>query len=301
MMTRQRKQIYLGIIAVLLGLLVAWYVWAFVVSSRTSSMQFDGERALADVQTQVYFGARVPGSPAHARTVDWIRQELEAAGWQVEIQQAEVMGHSLQNIRASRGSTPPDFILGAHYDSRIHADRDPDPAKRTQPVPGANDGASGVAVLLELARTLPADHSPLWLVFFDGEDNGDIPGWDWLLGSRAFVASMDVRPKGMILLDMVGDEDLSIPMESFSDPSLRTSLWNAAARLGHADIFVPQIKYSVEDDHVPFMEAGIPAVDIIDLDYRYWHTTADLPEHVSAHSLQTVGEVILTWLMDQHP
>ena len=214
--------LYLGIIGALFLLVLAWYLWAFRLGERNSNATFDGMRAYSDVQTQVAFGPRTPGSVAHARTVDWIRQQLESAGWRVEIQQAQAMGHSIQNIRAYRTDAEPTFILGAHYDSRIYANHDPDPNKWSQPVPGADDGASGVAVLLELARTLPSDSVPLWLVFFDAEDNGDIPGWDWLLGSKAFVANMHVRPKAMILVDMVGDRDLSIPMESNSDPALRT-------------------------------------------------------------------------------
>jgi glutaminyl-peptide cyclotransferase len=295
-MTRRRKAIYLGSIGALFLLVLAWYLWSFRLGRINSTDNFDGTRAYADVKTQVAFGPRIPGTPAHARTLDWMRQQLESAGWRVEIQQAQSMGHTIQNLRAYRTDAPPELIIGAHYDSRIYANRDLDPKKWTQPVPGANDGASGVAILLEMARTLPSNSVPVWLVFFDAEDNGDIPGWDWLLGSRAFVAGLQVHPKGMILLDMVGDQDLSIPMESNSDPALRTSIWNTAARLGHGGVFVPHTKYTIEDDHLPFIQAGIPSVDIIDLDYAYWHTTSDLPEHVSAKSLQNVGDVLSTWL-----
>ena len=300
-MSRRRIALYLGLIAAIFAILLAWYLWAFVVEARNISEKFDGARAYEDVKAQVGFGPRIPGSQAHARTLDWIRQELESAGWHVEIQQTESMGHPIQNIRAYRTEAAPQVLLGAHYDSRIYASEDPDPTKRMQPVPGADDGASGVAVLLELARTLPRDSVPVWLVFFDAEDNGKIPGWDWLLGSRAFADSLRVRPKQMILLDMIGDEDLSVPMEGNSDLALRTSIWNTAARLGYGDIFLPEAKYSIEDDHLPFIEAGIPSVDIIDLDYSYWHTTSDLPEHVSAMSLQVVGNVLWNWLLEQSP
>lgn len=299
-MTRRRILIYLGAILVLFMGMLAWYGVAFMRGQQNASTTFDGARAYQDVKTQVAFGPRIPGTPAHAKTVEWIKQQLESAGWSVEIQQTELMGHPIQNIRAYRGEAAPQIILGAHYDTRIYASRDPDPARQTQPVPGADDGASGVAVLLELARTLPSDGPPVWLVFFDAEDNGEIPGWDWLLGSKAFVAGMKVKPKAMVLLDMVGQENLSIPMESYSDPALRAEIWDTAAKLGYGSIFVPRTKYSIEDDHLPFINAGIPAVDIIDIDYPYWHTTSDLPEHVSARSLQIVGEVVSAWVQGQH-
>ncbi len=298
-MTARRILIYLGAILVLFVGMLAWYGAAFVRGQQNASSSFDGERAYEDVKAQVAFGPRIPGTPAHAKTVEWIKQQLESAGWSVEIQQTEAMGHPIQNIRAYRGNAEPEIILGAHYDTRIYASRDPDPAKQTQPVPGADDGASGVAVLLELARSLPSDTPPVWLVFFDAEDNGDIPGWDWLLGSKAFVAGMQARPKAMVLLDMVGQENLSIPMESYSDPALRQAIWSTAARLGYGSVFVARTGYSIEDDHLPFINAGIPAADIIDIDYPYWHTTSDLPEHVSARSLQIVGEVVSAWVRDQ--
>ncbi len=299
MMTVRRKAIYLGVIAALLLAVLAWYAVAYVQAQRRVPTTFDGARAYADVQAQVAFGPRIPGTEAHAQEVAWIRQQLQAAGWQVEIQQAQLMGHPIEDIRAYRSAAAPRYILGAHYDSRIYADQDPDPSKQTQPVPGADDGASGVAVLLELARTLPQNGVPVWLVFFDAEDNGKIPGWDWLLGSRAFVAGIKVHPQGMILLDMVGQNNLSIPMEGNSDETLRKEIWNKAASLGYGNVFIPRVKYTIEDDHLPFVQAGIPAVDIIDIDYPYWHTTSDLPQYVSPRSLQIVGEVVSGWLGDQ--
>jgi glutaminyl-peptide cyclotransferase len=300
-MSKSRTRLYLAAIGVLLLLVSIWYLSAFLQRSALPSGAFDGARALRDVETQVAFGPRTPNSTAHAKVLDWMKTELMSAGWQVQIQSLVSQGHPVLNLIAFRSPQPPQILLGAHYDSRIHADRDPNPALHDQPVPGADDGASGVAVLIGLGRSLPRNSVPVWLVFFDAEDNGNIPGWDWLLGSKSFVANMTARPQEMILVDMVGDRDLNIPMEAYSDPRLRASIWQTAAGLGYGAVFLPTVKYRIEDDHLPFVQAGIPAVDIIDLDYAYWHTTSDTPDHVSAQSLQTVGNVLRTWLMQQSP
>jgi len=244
------------------------------------------------------FGPRTPGSIAHTRTITWMESELHKAGWQVTIQDATEMGHPLQNVIANQTSATPQIILGAHYDSRLFADQDPGPG-RNAPVPGADDGASGVAVLLELARSLPRDILPTELVFFDAEDDGGFAGWDWLLGSRAFVASLTIRPREAVVLDMVGDANLNIYMECNSNIALSQAIWAQAAALGYAKQFIPHAKYCMLDDHTPFLQAGIPAVDIIDFDYPYWHTAADTADKVSAQSLQTVGRTVLAWLIAQ--
>jgi glutaminyl-peptide cyclotransferase len=298
-MTRRRVFIYLGFIGLLLLSFGFWYAWAFVLYRQSASLKFDGERAYNDVKTQVSFGPRVPGSVAHSRELDWLRTSLESKGWQVQIQQSQSLGHPIQNLVAYRSDKPPEFILGAHYDSRIYADHDPDPAKQTQPTPGANNGGSGVAVLLELARSLPADSQPVWLVFFDAEDNGKIPGWDWTLGSKAFVSGMTVKPQAMVLVDMVGGTGATFYMDGNSDTQLRNSIWDTAARLGYKDIFIPNVKYNILDDHIPFIQAGIPSVDIIDIDDKYWLTASDTPDHVSPRSLQAVGSVLWNWLTGQ--
>jgi Zn-dependent M28 family amino/carboxypeptidase len=269
-------------------------------SVSVAPVEFDGERAYEDVLAQMEFGPRTPGSPAHAAAVDWMLAELQAAGWQASVQEAEWDGQLVRNVVAERGNGAPWILLGAHYDSRIYADRDPDPARQEGPVPGANDGASGVAVLLEIARVLPADHpGRVTVVLFDAEDNGGIPGWEWIMGSRAYAASLDENPDAMILVDLVGDADLSLPYDGNSDEALREEIWALAAEMGYGDIFIPEVKYTVLDDHVPFLERGIPAVDIIDLDYEYWHTTEDTADKVSVESLQVVGEVLLAWLLGQ--
>jgi glutaminyl-peptide cyclotransferase len=295
-MNKRTVTIYLTFIGLLLILVLGLYAASFI-NRQPDSVSFDGSRALADVQTQVDFGPRIPGTAGHDQIREWIRTELESAGWVVEVQQTERMGHPIYNIIAKRNAEPPQIILGAHYDTRMYADHDLEPGKQAEPVPGANDGASGVAVLLELARTLPEDSVPTWLVFFDTEDNGNIEGWDWILGSRAFAEEITVQPRAVVIVDMIGDADLNIYLEKNSNSEIRAEIWSAAASLGYADKFINEEKFGMLDDHTPFLEKGIPAVDIIDFDYPYWHTTQDTPDKVSAESLKAVGDTLLHWIM----
>ena len=285
-------------IKVVIGALhIALAVWGVFLLIHPP-VHFNGQRAYQDVLVQVAFGPRVPDSFAHAETITYIQNELRKTGWQSQIQATTWQGFALKNIIASRTDQTPQIILGAHYDSRMLADQDPGPG-RFAPVPGANDGASGVAVLLELARTLPKDSLPVWLVFFDAEDDGGIAGRDWIMGSQAFVAALPFHPRAAIIVDMVGDADLNIYIERNSNAALVAEIWRQAARLGFEQQFIPTVKYSMEDDHTPFLKAGIPAVDIIDFDYPYWHTAADTPDKVSPKSLQIVGETLRTWVIGQ--
>jgi glutaminyl-peptide cyclotransferase len=269
---------------------------------------FDGQKAWDDVAYQVSLGARIPDSPAHQQVENWIVKEIQSAGWQAELQNDTMMGHPVHNIVAKFGQGRPWVIVAAHYDSRLKADQDPDPQKLSQPVPAANDGASGVAVLLELARILPSQmnssggtslpgYRQIWLVFLDAEDNGDIPGWDWILGSKSFVGSLQDKPDAAVVIDMIGDANLDIYKELNSNPQLTDQIWGQADRLGYSQYFIPQPKYRMLDDHIPFLDAGIPAVDIIDFDYPYWHTTSDTADKVSAQSLKIVGDTLLAWLI----
>ena len=256
--------------------------------------------ALEHIAYQLSLGPRIPGSLGHDQLVEWLQAELEGQGWAAHVQETTLLEHPIRNVIAKRGEAglgDPWIIIGAHYDTRIYADHDNDPQKRNQPVPGANDGASGVAVLLELARTIPTDYpGEIWLVFFDAEDNGRIAGWDWILGSRAFVDELEGQPDAVVIVDMIGDADLNIKMEQNSDSRLTLELWEQAAALGYSDHFIFLPGYRMLDDHTPFLEAGIPAVDIIDFDYPYWHTTEDTLDKVSADSLQVIGDTLIAWL-----
>lgn len=261
---------------------------------------FDGERAYADVAAQVNLGPRIPGSTAHRAAIDYFTAELTKADWQVELQELEFSGQPVRNVIAKRGSGKGGWVIfGAHYDSRMIADQENDPVNAARPVPGANDGASGAAVLLELARSLPKNlDREIWLVFFDSEDQGNLPGWDWILGSSALAASLPATklPESVIIVDMIGDADLNIYMERNSDGEITREIWETAADLGYASVFIPEYKFSMTDDHTPFLQRGIPAVDLIDFDYPHWHTTQDTIDKVSTASLDIVGDTLFEWV-----
>ena len=259
---------------------------------------FNGERAYKDVKYQVSLGPRIPGTMGQDQILQWLNDELTKYKWNVELQVHKIKGKTITNLVANRGEDGIYILLGAHYDTRIYADRDPDPGLRNLPVPGANDGGSGVAVLLEIARILPDNlPKPVQIVFFDAEDNGGIGDWDWIVGSRVYVQQMEVPPEAAIIVDMVGDADLKLYKEHNSNVELMEQIWEQARLLGFEEVFLPEYKFSVLDDHTPFIEAGIPAVDIIDLDYPYWHTTADTADKVSIESLQIVGDTLLAWIL----
>jgi len=262
-------------------------------------VEFNADRAYQDVEYQLSLGPRIPGTSGHEQILDWMESELEAENWQVERQELSINGKNVINLIASRG-VGEYILLGAHYDTRILADHDPDPSLKDDPVPGANDGASGVAVLMEIARTLP-ENLPvaIKLVFFDAEDNGGIDDWDWILGSRAFVRELVDKPSAAIIVDMIGDADLEVYYERNSDIALMEQIWQQARNLGYENIFIPEYRHSMLDDHTPFIEAGISAVDLIDFNYPYWHTTSDTLDKVSPESLKAIGDTLTAWLLDK--
>ena len=265
--------------------------------------EFDGQNAFKQVANQVSLGPRYPGSEGHQKVQEYIKEELERFGWMVDIQLKDVSGKNVNNIIAYRQNVdlnePSWIILGAHYDTRLVSERDLDPDQQSEPGIGANDGASGVAVLLELARVLPKlQNSDVWLVFFDAEDNGRIPGWDWVMGSTVFVESLTTHPDKVVIVDMVGDKDQDIYIEKSSDPDLTAEIWNVASGLG-ISTFLPEPKHQILDDHTPFLMAGIPAIDIIDFNYPHWHTTQDTLDKISAQSLKNVGDVLFFWLVQK--
>lgn len=267
---------------------------------------FDAERAFGLLVEQVEFGPRVPGSEAHGAQLAWMREQLDRHADRVvphRFRVADPYGDGaleLTNLKASfRPGLERRIAFAAHWDTRPRADQEKDPARAALPIDGANDGASGVAVLLELARVL-AEHPPavgVDLLFFDGEDygrEGEIQ--HYLLGSKRFVADFPrYRPELLVLLDMVGGKGMRIPMEGYSlqeAPEATHVVFRRAAELG-LRAFDPVPGDFVVDDHVPFLQVGVPAVDLIDRDYRWWHTLGDTPENCSPDSLGQAGKLVL--------
>lgn len=266
---------------------------------RYISGQFNSQRAYEYLSVQVKMGPRTPGSTAHREIVNWIESRLNLAGWSTTFQKGGAKEFEFVNIIGKSSSSPPQIIIAAHYDTRTFADKDQNPELRINPVPGANDGASGVAILLELANIIPKSTN-IWLVFIDAEDNGGISGWDWVTGSRYFVSNLTYKPTAVIILDMVGDRDLNLFIERNSDLTLTNEIWSIAKSIGYGEYFINRPKYSLIDDHIPFIENGIPAIDIIDFDYPFWHTTEDTLGKVSSKSLSIVGNTLLEWIKQQN-
>ena len=259
--------------------------------------QFEGRTAYHHVLMQTQIGPRPTGTEAGAKAGDYIIEKLRDQGWQVEVQPFTYRGVQGRNIIGKAGSGPV-IIVGAHYDTRRRADNDPQRAKRTEPVLGANDGASGVGVLLELARSLDRNKlsNEVWLAFFDAEDNGGLDGWEFIAGSQYMAQNLKTMPQAAIVVDMIGDADQQIYKERNSSPALQDKLWAIAAKLGYEKYFIPNYKHTMIDDHTPFLQKGILAADLIDFDYPYWHTTQDTADKVAPASLERVGRVLKTFL-----
>ena len=279
----------------------------------------NGQRAYENLKRQVEFGPRIPNSRSVNACRRWLLTELQKQTPNVSTQIFSVANPYADDTSTPIAAALPDtlhflnllahfyperavrVVVGAHYDTRPWADQDSG-AARDLPVPGANDGASGVAVLLELAHALSTWDPGFGvdLVFFDGEDYGRAGDLDYyLMGSRYFAETMGAyRPQAMFLVDMVGDADLQIPMEGYSlhsAPEL-THLVQSIAESLQAPGFIHAPGDTIFDDHIPFLRRGIPAVDLIDFQYDAWHTTRDTPDRCSPESLESVARVLLATL-----
>lgn len=275
---------------------------------RVERPDFPGELAHELLVRQVAFGPRVPGSDGHAAQLEWMLEWFRSRADTV-VQQAFTHTTSrgevlpLTNLLARFNPGAPErVLLLAHWDTRPLADQSRDPADRLRPVPGANDGASGTAVLMVLADLLQQQPPPVGvdLLLVDGEDYG--PGTeDMFLGARHFAAHQPAGypPLYAVLVDMVGDADLRLPIEGYSQeraPEVVERVWDLAAQMGYGGIFSRSPGGYVMDDHLPLNDAGIRTINIIDFEYgprnSFWHTPDDVPANTSGRSLQVVGEVL---------
>jgi Zn-dependent M28 family amino/carboxypeptidase len=287
-----------------------------VLSSCNNAVpKFDKGNAFRYLVEQCEFGPRNPNSIGYKQCLDYLQKTLAGFADTIFLQPfvlddlVNEESYDLTNIIARfKVDEPEQILIGAHWDTRPWADEDPEPEKRNDPIVGANDGASGVAVVLELARILNVSPPPIGvtLVLFDGEDMGrsGIPK-SYAQGSLAFAKDLPIeKPDEAIILDMIGDAELHIPIERFSyqqNRQLVKKLWGLAKVL-NLGAFESRIVHTIYDDHVPlWAEAKIPAVDIIDFNYpnsnkNYWHTTQDLPENCSAESLGQVGTLLVHYI-----
>lgn len=322
---RPRGRLALGLLAVAGLLVIAVPLAAQRLRSNEAKVALkpapiDGDRAYRYLKEICAIGPRPAGSAANTRQREVVAKHFREHGANVREQpfrgQDPRSGARVDMVNLI-GSWHPEraqrVLLGAHYDTRPFPDEDPDPANRTKPFIGANDGASGVALLMELAHHLNDLPTP-WgvdLVLFDGEEivygGGQNQNGEYFLGSKEF-ARLYARDVGSgrskkryvraLVLDMIGDRDLQIDQEENSlslHPGFVREVWSVARQLG-ASAFRDRVGRAVLDDHLPLNDVGIPAIDLIDFDYPYWHTAQDLPENCSGASLQQVGRVVSAWL-----
>ena len=285
-----------------------------------SKTGFDGEAAYRYAGTQVSFGPRIPGSPGWQKAGDWIVAQMRARAdtvveqrWMHKLANGDSI--PMRNILARFRPGATDRVLYVtHWDTRPVADADPNPANRTKPILGANDGASGVGLFVALGDLLKKTPPNVGvdLLFVDGEDYGTFgpPDTDVLIGSTYFAShlpSPGYRPIFGVLFDMIGDKDLNIYQEQNSlarAPEVVARVWKTAADLGYSQYFLPQEGQAVIDDHIPLLQAGLRVIDVIDIDYgppnaSYHHTLADTMDKISAKSLGIVGDVAAALVTSQ--
>ena len=272
-----------------------------------TSTGFDGNAAYNYAKAQVDFGPRVPGTPAAKQAGDWIIRQMRSRADTVIVQSfthttADGKTLPMRNILARfRPELAERVLYLTHWDSRPVSESASTDAEKKMPVPGANDGASGVGLFVALADVLKKTPPNVGvdLLFTDGEDYGQFgpPEVDVLIGSKYFAThlpSPGYKPLYGVLWDMIGDKDLRIPyeMNSFQQaPEVVSRVWQTAADLGYGDVFVQESGGAITDDHMPLLNAGMRVIDVIDLDYPPHHTPQDTMDKISAKSLAIVGDV----------
>jgi len=296
-------------------------VLLFVACSSNESEKnipdFGSDVAYQYLIDQCNFGPRNPGSIGHEQFANFLEKFLSTVSDKVIVQDFNYIEHITGEGRVGKNiiaqfniESDERLLIGAHWDTRAVADEDPNLENQSIPILGANDGASGTAILMELANVFSENNPPVGidLVFFDAEDVG-ISGQPttYAMGSEYFSKNLPIeKPNSAIIVDMVGDKYLKIPIERFSyqvNPEMVKEIWNLADDLG-LSAFEYRVGYEIYDDHVPLWEnAQIPAIDIIDFDYpnpfyNHWHTLNDTPENCSPQSLHQVGTLLLNYIYD---
>jgi glutaminyl-peptide cyclotransferase len=291
--------------ALALGIPIAFILCACAQSPRASSGSpaLSGERAMDYVRTQVAFGPRPPGSPALEKCRNYLKQQLSGFGYTIDddafLAQTPYGSITMHNLIAHKGNGERGVIaLASHYDTKLMEGKN---------FVGANDGGSSTGLLLELARVLADKKDTLdyWFLFLDGEEAFvEWSTFDSTYGSRHLAQQwknqgMVPKVRDLILLDMIGDKDLDIWYETNSTKRLMDLVWETAKKIGLSSI-LSQTTEPVGDDHIPFLDIGIPCVDIIDLNYgpqnSYHHTTADTLDKISPQSMEKVGRLVLAML-----
>jgi hypothetical protein len=269
---------------------------------------FSGERALTSAGKLLEFGPRITGTGASIQTGDWLIEQLRLLGWDVVIQpfsvNDQVSGRNIVAVRSNSRPGAPVILLATPYDSRLAADADPDPDNQGQATPGANAAASGVATLLELARTLDVEQSghTICLGFFDAEQNGGLPGWEPHLGSQIYVRSLPLSvprcasPRYVVGVEMVGAADQRFFQSEDGDRTLENQLWQAAANLDYADWFPEALRPAFEGVQTAFAAEGMPSAAVVGADYPARFTMEDTLDKLNADTLQRVGMTLETWL-----
>lgn len=286
--------------------------------SSSNIPSFDADSAYCYLAMQVKAGPRVPNTEAHKKIGNYLSAELKRHGANVIEQTAALKAFdgTMLSARNIFGEFNPDMddrlLLVAHYDCRPWADQDPDPEKHRQPVEGANDGASGTALLLEIARQLSLQNPQkgIDILFVDAEDWGEENNDDsWAMGARYFINNPikpGYLPSRVIVADMVGGKNAKFPIEYFSQqnsPDLTAKIWNCAVSAGYGDYFPKRMGGAITDDHVEFIKAGIPAIDIIEYheDSGFdpdWHTSHDTLENIDKATLKAVGSTLLRYIYE---
>lgn len=259
------------------------------------------------MQVQIDMGPRIPGSEESLLFKDWILEKSDDV-WEVNMQNFTYLEIELRNYYITKiDGGIPEILIGAHYDSRAIADRDSNPFLIDNPVPGANDGASGVAAILEMISILQGDlDDKVGFILFDGEDQGSggMDSWEWIVGSNYFAENMSEEQVNntqvFILFDMIADDEFQLPYETNSNRTYIDEIWNTGIDLGYEDIFLFESGPNLIDDHIPFKRLGIPSVDIIDFDYPEWHTTSDDMNNIDPVSVGIVIDTVLVWLTNRY-